>query len=39
MIQDLDLVEEADKITHNVGLDDDLELEEDSNYFSFDPTY
>jgi hypothetical protein len=22
-----------------VGLDDDLDLEEDSNYFSFDATY
>lgn len=39
MIPDLDLVEEADKITHNVALDDDLECEDDSNFFSLDQTF
>jgi pre-mRNA-splicing factor CWC22 len=39
VIPDLDLVEEADKITHNVALDDDLECEDDSNFFSLDQTF
>ncbi len=36
VIQELDLVEEGDKITHNIGIDDDLECEEELNYFKFD---
>ncbi len=39
MIQELDLVEEADKITHNVGLDDELECEEELNLFKFDDQF
>ncbi|ORX58318.1 MIF4G-domain-containing protein [Hesseltinella vesiculosa] len=37
---DLDLVEEDDQITHNVGLDDDdLDAEDELNIFKFDPDY
>ena len=39
MIQELDLVEEADKITHNIGIDDELECEEELNYFKFDEQF
>jgi len=33
VMQELDLVEDADKITHNCALDDELELDEDANIF------
>jgi len=39
VIPDLDLVEESDKITHNVSLDDELELDEACNIFRFDPEF
>lgn len=39
VIPELDLIEEADRITHNVSLDDDLVLEETTNFFKFDPEY
>jgi pre-mRNA-splicing factor CWC22 len=39
VIPELDLVEEADKITHNVSIDDPLQLEEACNVFKFDPEF
>ena len=39
VITELDLIEEADKITHDVSLDDDLETEDNLNFFKFDPDY
>jgi pre-mRNA-splicing factor CWC22 len=39
VIPELDLVEEQDKITHNIGLDDELECEEEINVFSLDPNW
>ena len=39
VITELDLIEEADKITHDVSLDDELETEENLNFFKFDPDY
>ncbi|OAD80770.1 hypothetical protein PHYBLDRAFT_11102, partial [Phycomyces blakesleeanus NRRL 1555(-)] len=40
ILQELDLVEEEDQITHYIGLDDeDLEVEDDLNVFKFDPNY
>jgi pre-mRNA-splicing factor CWC22 len=40
VLQELDLVEEDDQITHNIGLDDDdLNAEEMLNIFKFDPDY
>ena len=33
------MIEEADKITHDVSLDDDLETEDNLNFFKFDPDY
>ncbi|KAI9494632.1 MIF4G-domain-containing protein [Zychaea mexicana] len=40
IIQDLDLVEEEDQITHYIGLDDeDLDVEERLNIFKYDPDY
>lgn len=39
VIQELDLVEEADKITHNVGIDEELECEEEINFFRFDEQF
>lgn len=40
IIQELDLVEEDDQITHYVGLDDeDLDVEEGLNIFKYDPHY
>ena len=40
IVQELDLVEEEDQITHYVGLDDeDLDVEERLNIFKFDPDY
>ena len=39
MISELDLVEESDKITHNLYIDDQLELEQECNTFKFDPEF
>ena len=39
VIQELDLIEEQDKITHDVSLDDELETEENLNFFKYDPDY
>ncbi len=39
VIPELDLVEESDKITHNVSIDDELELDEACNIFRFDPEF
>lgn len=33
------MVEEADKITHNIGIDDNLECEEELNFFKFDEQF
>jgi hypothetical protein len=33
VIPELDLVEEADKIIHNIALDDELDCEDQINYF------
>lgn len=35
----MDLVEEQDKITHNIGLDDELECEDEINLFVLDPNW
>ena len=35
----LDLVEEEDQITHQIGLDDELRLEEGTNVFKVDPDF
>ncbi|KAK7538523.1 pre-mRNA-splicing factor cwc22 [Phyllosticta citribraziliensis] len=34
--EELDLVEEEDQITHRIGLDDDLEVQDGLNIFKFD---
>ena len=40
IVEELDLVEEEDQITHYIGLDDDdLDVEERLNVFKFDPDY
>jgi pre-mRNA-splicing factor CWC22 len=39
VISELDLVEESDKITHNLSIDDQLELEQECNTFKFDPEF
>lgn len=40
IMQELDLVEEDDQITHNISLDDDdLDSEDMLNIFKFDPDY
>ena len=40
VIQELDLVEEGDKITHTVSLEDgELDGEDQCNLFQFDPNY
>jgi len=39
VISELDLVEESDKITHNLCIDDQLELEQECNTFKFDPEF
>jgi pre-mRNA-splicing factor CWC22 len=39
VIPELDLVEEQDKITHNIRLDDVLECEEPINFFIIDPNW
>jgi len=36
---ELDLVEEEEQITHNISLDDDLDVEELLDVFQFDPDY
>ena len=39
VIPELDLVEENDKITHTVSLEDEFEGEDACNLFQFDPNY
>lgn len=39
VLQELDLVEDADKITHEIGLDDDLDGQEMLNVFKLDPEF
>ena len=39
VIPELDLVEEGDKITHTVSLEDELEGHDSCNLFQFDPNY
>ena len=39
VIPDLDLIEEQDKITHDTSLEDELETEENTNFFKYDPDY
>ena len=39
VIPELDLVEEEDKITHTVSLDDNFEGQDACNLFQFDPNY
>ena len=39
VISELDLIEETDKITHNVSIDDDLQVEEECNFFKLDPDF
>jgi pre-mRNA-splicing factor CWC22 len=39
VIPELDLVEEEDKITHDVSLDDELDGQDQLNVFTFDPNY
>lgn len=37
--EELDLVEEEDQITHNPGLDDDVDVQDELNVFKFDTDY
>jgi pre-mRNA-splicing factor CWC22 len=37
--EELDLVEEEDQITHQVGLDDEIEVQDSLNIFKFDPEW
>ncbi|KAG9583475.1 MIF4G-domain-containing protein, partial [Aureobasidium melanogenum] len=37
--EELDLVEEEDQITHNTGLDDQIEVQDGLNVFKFDPDW
>jgi pre-mRNA-splicing factor CWC22 len=37
--EELDLVEEEDQITHQVGLDDEIEVQDSLNVFKFDPDW
>jgi pre-mRNA-splicing factor CWC22 len=40
VIPELDLVEDDDKITHTVSLEEtDLECQDETNVFQFDPNY
>lgn len=39
VIPELDLVEEADKITHTVSLDDEFDGQDQCNLFQFDPNF
>lgn len=37
--EELDLVEEEDQITHQVGLDDEIEVQDSLNVFKYDPEW
>ncbi|KAF5858857.1 pre-mRNA-splicing factor cwc22 [Aspergillus alliaceus] len=37
--EELDLVEEEDQITHRVGLDDEIETQDNLNIFKYDPEW
>lgn len=37
--EELDLVEEEDQITHQIGLDDEIEVQDSLNVFKFDPEW
>jgi pre-mRNA-splicing factor CWC22 len=37
--EELDLVEEEDQITHQIGLDDEIEVQDSLNIFKFDPDW
>ncbi|MCJ1402483.1 pre-mRNA-splicing factor cwc22 [Xylographa trunciseda] len=37
--EELDLVEEEDQITHRIGLDDEIEVQDGLNVFKFDPEW
>ena len=37
--EELDLVEEEDQITHRIGLDDEIDVEDGKNIFKFDPEW
>src|SRR5438045_4021625 len=37
--EELDLVEEEDQITHRVGLDDEIDVQDGLNVFKFDPEW
>jgi len=39
VIPELDLIEEKDKIIHNVSLDDEFDPEENANFFKVDPEF
>jgi pre-mRNA-splicing factor CWC22 len=39
VIPELDLIEETDKITHNVSIDDDLKVDEECNFFKLDAEF
>ena len=39
VVQELDLIEEEDRITHEVSLTDEFDPDEKSNFFQFDPEY
>ena len=39
VIPELDLIEESDKITHNVSLDDEFDPEENVNFFKVDDKF
>ena len=39
VIPELDLIEEQDKITHDVSLEDELDTEDATNFFKYDPDY
>ncbi|OMJ82911.1 hypothetical protein SteCoe_16309 [Stentor coeruleus] len=39
VMQQLDLVEDADKITHEIALDDQIDTQDHNNFFKFDPNF
>ncbi len=39
IVNELDLVEQEDQITHEINLDDSVEVKEELNIFKFDPHY
>ena len=39
VIPELDLVEDADKITHEIRLEDEFEAKNELNIFKFDPEF